>query len=349
MRVVVIGATGNVGTSLIGALGDDPDVTSVLGIARRVPRWQPPKVEWSKADITRDDLVPLVRGAEVVVHLGWLLQPTRNPILTWRVNVLGSARVFQAVARAGVPALVYASSVGAYSPGPRQGAVDESWPTDGWPNAAYTREKAYVERVLDAFELEHPHIRVVRMRPGFIFKRSSATGQRRLFAGPLLPGGLVRPGLVPVIPDLPGLRFQVLHADDAAGAYRRAITTPVRGAFNLAAEPVVDVAALARLLQARTLRVPVRLARAALAAAWRAHLVPVSPDLLDAVMRLPVMDTTRAREELGWTPQRSASDALSELLAGVREGADFDTPPLARATSGPLRVHEFRTGIGSRP
>ncbi|MDP8957187.1 MAG: NAD-dependent epimerase/dehydratase family protein, partial [Actinomycetota bacterium] len=192
MRVVIVGATGNVGTSLIEALGQDPEVESVLGLARRLPAWNPPKTTWARADVAADDLVPHFRGADVVVHLAWIFQPTHDELATWRCNALGSVRVFEAVAAAGVPALVYASSIGAYAPGPSDGrAVDESWPTHALPTAAYGREKSYVERVLDAFERDQPDIRVVRMRPAFIFKRESASEQRRLFAGPLLPGRLV--------------------------------------------------------------------------------------------------------------------------------------------------------------
>jgi nucleoside-diphosphate-sugar epimerase len=152
MRVVVVGATGNVGTSLVQSLAEEPAVSSVLGLARRLPAWQAPKTEWATADMSRDDLVPRFRSADVVVHLAWLFQPTHDPVTTWRVNVVGSSRVFQAVRQAEVPALVYASSVGAYSPGPKDRPVDESWPTHGWPTGAYSREKAYVERLLDAFE-----------------------------------------------------------------------------------------------------------------------------------------------------------------------------------------------------
>jgi len=229
MRVVVVGATGNVGTSLVQALGDDPQVSEVLGLARRRPAWSPPKTQWATVDVGGDDdLVSHFRSADAVVHLAWLFQPTHDPVTTWRNNVGGSIRVFDAVAEAGVPALVYASSVGAYSPGPKDRAVDESWPTDGWPTAGYTREKAYVERVLDIFERDNPSRRVVRLRPGFIFKRESASQQRRLFAGPFLPARLARPGLVPVVPDLPGLRFQVLHSLDAAEAYRLALVRKVR-------------------------------------------------------------------------------------------------------------------------
>jgi nucleoside-diphosphate-sugar epimerase len=350
MRVIVVGATGNVGTSVVSALEADPGVTSVLGLARRMPRWDPgPKTEWRPADVVTSDLVRQFEGADAVVHLAWLFQPTRDPVTTWRANVLGSMRVFRAVAEARVPALVYASSIGAYSAAPKDIAVDESWPTHGWPRAAYGREKAYVERVLDVFERDHPGVRLVRMRPGFIFKRESAEEQRRLFGGPFLPRRLVRKGRIPFVPDLPGLRLQVLHADDAAQAYRLAVTGSVSGAFNLAADPVLTPADLAELLGARLLPVSSWLARGAVAAGWHAHLIPASPGLLEMALQLPVMDTTRARTELGWQPRHSAPDAVSEVIEGMYGGAGMDTPPLARETGGPARIREMASGLGKHP
>ena len=350
MRVVIVGATGNVGSSLVQVLGEDPQVTEVLGLARRRPEWSPPKTRWATADAGGDDdLVSHFRGADAVVHLAWLFQPTHDPVLTWRANVGGSIRVFDAVAAAGVPVLVCASSVAAYSPGPTDRPVDETWPTHGWPTAGYTREKAYVERVLDIFENDNPDRRVVRLRPGFIFKRESATQQRRLFAGPFLPGRLARPALVPVVPDLPGLRFQVLHSLDAAEAYRLAIVRDVRGAFNVAADPVIDAAALADLLNAKTIRPPLGAVRMALAAAWHLHLAPTSPHLLDAVLRIPLMDVSRARTELGWSPRYSGVDAMRELLRGLQESAGMPTPPLDPHAGGRARQHEIRTGVGTEP
>jgi hypothetical protein len=106
--------------------------------------------------------------------------------VTWQANAVGSARVFEAVSAAGVGVLVYASSVGAYSPGPGR-RVDESWPTHSVPAAAYGREKAYVERLLDAFEARHPDTRVVRLRPAFIFQREAASEQRARPLEPIYP------------------------------------------------------------------------------------------------------------------------------------------------------------------
>jgi UDP-glucose 4-epimerase len=348
VRVVVVGATGNVGTSLLGALSADPDVESVLGLARRLPRLRIPKVAWAVVDITRDELAPRFRGADAVVHLAWAIQPSHDVDTLWRTNVLGSDRVFRAVAEAHVPALVYASSVGAYSRGPKDRRVDENWPTNGIRTSFYSRHKAEVERRLDRFEREHPDVRSVRLRPGLVFKREAASGIRRLFVGPLFPSPLARRGLVSVIPDIPGLRFQGVHSLDAGDAYRRAVRQDVRGAFNIAAEPVLDPQELARIFGARTMRMPRAVARWTAALSWWLHLQPTSSGWVDLALAVPLLDTTRARTELGWEPARGADEALLEMFEGLRERAGVETPPLAPGSGGLLRRRELTSGIGTR-
>jgi len=348
MRVVVLGATGNVGTSVLHALGQGPGVEDIVGVARRAPSTRIPGVRWETADVVRDDLVPLLRGASTVIHLAWLIQPSRDRAATRAVNVGGSARVLRAVAEAGVPALVYASSVGAYSPGPKDRRVDEGWPTGGIRTSFYSRDKAEVERMLDRFESERPDVRVVRLRPGLIFKREAGAEIRRLFAGPLLPTPLLRPRFIPLVPDVDRLRFQAVHSLDVGDAYRLAATGDARGAFNLAAEPVLDPAELGRLLRARRVRVPAAALRAAAALTWRLRLQPAPPGWVDLALGVPLMDTTRAHSQLGWRPRRSAGEALLELLEGMRRGAGLATPPLEPGGAGPLRLRELFTGVGAR-
>ena len=348
MRVVVVGASGNVGTSLLRSLSGEPRVESVLGLARRLPAARFPKVEWAAADIASSDLVPHFRGADAVVHLAWLIQPGRDEATLRATNIDGTARLLRAVAEAGVPSLVYASSVGAYSPGPKDRRVDESWPTHGIGSSFYARHKAQVERMLDRFEEEHSGIRVVRLRPGLIFKREAAAGIRRLFAGPFLPGALLRPDLIPVVPRVERLVFQAVHSYDVGDAYRLAVLSDARGPFNVAAEPVLDPGELARMLDARTVPLPAAVLRGGAALTFRLRLQPSEPGWLDMALAVPVMDTARARRELGWEPRHTATDALLELLAGMREGTDIDTPPLARDSGRPFRLRELLTGVGGR-
>jgi nucleoside-diphosphate-sugar epimerase len=348
MRVVITGATGNVGTSVLAALADEPTVEEIVALARRPATFADPRVRMVAADVARADLEPIFAGADAVVHLAWLIQPSRDERTLRETNVEGTRRVLDAAVRAGVPTVVHASSVGTYAPGPKDRAVDESWPSTGIPTLFYSRHKAEAERMLDRLEREQPQMRIVRLRPGLIFKRGAATGIRRLFVGPLLPSPLVRRGLIPVVPDLPRLRFQAVHSLDVGDAYRRALLSDARGAFNVAADPVIDSGVLAGLLGAR--RVPVRsgLLRAAADVSWRLRLQPSPPGWIDLALGVPIMDTTRAREELGWAPRTSAADALLELLDGLRTSADLPTPPLAQSSSGPLRANELRSGIGAR-
>jgi UDP-glucose 4-epimerase len=348
MRIVVVGATGNIGTSTLRALVRDSRVDSVLGIARRLPELQMPKVEWAAADVRSADLATLFEGAQAVIHLAWLIQPSRNEAETESVNVSGSERVFGAVAEAGVPRLLYASSVGAYSPGPKDRLVDESHPTDGVATSFYSRHKAAVERILDRFEEATPSVSVTRLRPALVFKGDAASEIRRLFAGPFLPNALVRRSLIPIVPSVAGLRFQAVHSLDVGEAFRQAAFSNASGAFNIAADPVLDPDVIGRLLAARPVKVPKGVLRGLAWGTWHLRLQPTPPGWLDLALQVPLMSSERARRELGWQPRHGADEALLELLDGLRVGRGISTPPLHPRAGGRARTRELATGIGAR-
>jgi UDP-glucose 4-epimerase len=348
MRVVIVGATGNAGTSLIRSFEDDPQVHEVVGIARRIPDTHFPKTTWAAADIRTSDLTSIFRGADAVVHLAWSIQPSRDIEALYNTNVVGSIRVFKAVTEAKVPALIYASSIGAYSPGPKDRLVDESWPTAGIATSFYSRHKAEIEHILNGCEQEHPELRVVRLRPALKFKRESASEQRRLFGGPFLIGSLLRPDRIPVVPDVDRLRFQCVHTHDIGEAYRLATVSDARGAFNIAAEPVLDPETLSTLFGARKVGMSEKSVRRFCELSWRLHLQPTPPGWVDMAFESPLIDTTRARDELGWAPRHSSKEALVELIQGLHDGAGAPTPTLAPKAGGRFRAKEFLTGVGGR-
>ncbi len=254
MKIVVTGATGNVGTSVTEALALDQSVSEVVGIARRKPAFTVPGCTFVERDVTTGDLSTEFRGARSIIHLAWLLQPLRDPEKLERVNVDGTRRVLDAALEARVDSLVVASSVGAYSPGPKERFVDESWPTEGVATSLYSRQKVEVERMLDRFEKEHPEIRVVRLRPALIFKSEAGAEIQRLFVGRWLPASLLHPDRIPIVPDIPDLRIQCIHSLDVGRAFTLAALSDVKGAINLAAAPVLDARTLAEAFEAR--RVP---------------------------------------------------------------------------------------------
>jgi UDP-glucose 4-epimerase len=347
MKVVVTGATGNVGTSTVQAMSNSQEIDEIVGLARREPTWAPPKTSWVEANVLTADLAAIFAGADAVIHLAWAIQPSRDAVTLERINVEGSRRVFEAVAAAGVPKLVHASSVGAYSRGPKDREVDESWPTEGTPTSFYSRHKVAVERELDRFEADNPETRVVRLRPALIFKDEAATEIRRLFVGPFLPNFMLRRRLLLALPRVERLRFQAVHSEDVGQAYLRAVLADVDGAFNIAAEPPRSTGELAERIGVRSFPVPARVVRRLADLSWRMRLQPTPPGWLDMALNVPLMSSGRARAELGWEPRRSGVEALEELLEGLREGHGAKTPPL-KADSAGARLEDLKTGVGAR-
>ena len=86
---------------------------------------------------------------------------------------------------------------------------------------------------------------------------------------------------------------------------------------GVAADPVLTPDELGRILGARPVPVPAKLLRLGADLTWRAHLQPTSPGWVDMGLAVPVMDTTRARTELGWMP-RGLEEGLATTVAYIR-------------------------------
>jgi nucleoside-diphosphate-sugar epimerase len=123
--------------------------------------------------------------------------------------------------------------------------------------------------------------------------------------------------LKPVVPD-PGFPLQLVHHDDVASAIVLAATAPAQpGAYNIAGDGVVSVADVAKALGGRPVRVPAVAASAASAAISRVPRVPSMLEWLHTARTSMVMDTTKAKTQLGWRPVHSSAQALTALASAV--------------------------------
>jgi UDP-glucose 4-epimerase len=340
VRVVVVGASGNVGTAVLRRLHLEQDV-DLVGVVRQVPPPDAPApyagVGWHGIDVAQPSsiaaLTKVFAGADAVIHLAWLLQPNHDERRMAATNVGGQAHVLAAVSAAGVPQVVVASSVGAYSPGPKRTRVDETWPTGGIHSSHYARHKAVNERALDRFEAEHPGTVVTRLRPGLVMQGTVGEELRTLFAGPLVPVRWL--GRVPllVLPLPPRTVAQVVHADDLADAFARVVLRRAGGAFNIAAEPVIGPHEVAGVLKARWLPIRIAPLRGLVWLAWHLRLVAVDPGWIDISVSVPIMSTRRARDELEWVPRTGAVEALAEAVRGVSDRTTSAGSPHLAGTS----------------
>src|SRR3954470_4055675 len=335
--VAVTGASGNVGTALLRRLAGS-GAAEGRGLARRQPPDVAPYdgVRWHLTDlgeVASERVLPeFLEGADALVHLAWALQPGRHPEVLRRVNVEGTRRVVRAAVAAGVGHVVHMSSVGAYAPGARGTKVTEDWPTTGIPSSQYSRDKAEAERAVRELLGRYPAVTGSVVRPTLILQPSAASEIGRYFLGPVVfgVGRLLPPPLAHLLPlPLPGLAVSFVHADDVADALQRILDRRASGAFNLAAEPLLDGDALARALGTMRVPVPAPLVRTALSAAFHARLVPTEPGWLDLGLQAPALDSTRARTLLDWAPFHRGDEVLAQFVAALGRGEGAPGPLLA--------------------
>jgi UDP-glucose 4-epimerase len=332
MKLVVTGLTGSIGSAFLRSRRDASDL-DLVGITRRAPgsaaespvRWVSCELGTPRAPAL---LADAFAAADAVVHLAWAIHPGAAEAPMDRTNRIGTAQVLDAAAEAGVPHVVCASSVAAYSPASRWQPIDEGWPRGGVEGSAYSRGKAALEEKLDTFEAGNPATVVARIRPCAVVQRDSASELSRWMLSGLFPERLLGTRWLP-LPFWRGLRAQLVHADDVADALWRVLDRTAGGAFNLAGEPVLTATDLAGVIGGPRVPIPLGVVRAAAWATWRVGLQPLHPGWLTMADQAPLIDTTRAREVLGWRPGHDAVRTLRELTDAMGSQAGAASPPLA--------------------
>lgn len=315
MNVLVTGASGNFGTSLLTILAEDPAIVKIVALSRHRPAHLPSKVSFIKADITKTNLVPLLEDIDVVVHAAWLTQPQHNLELLEKVNIEGSKKVIKACIEASVKKLIYLSSVGVYSSSSKE-RVSENYPRRGIKSSDYSKQKVAVEDMLDYYELKHPNLKVVRLRPGIMTKPDALVEQKNLFLGRLFPKALLKI-TPPFVPSPNKLKVAAVLTDDVARAAHLAIKRDVVGPFNLANFEPLTPQLLAKIFSKPTIPFPAPLLRFLVKLLWHLRIVPTGPGWLDMACHSPLLATDRARRELDWYQSTRTEDLIKKLLRSL--------------------------------
>lgn len=328
LTVAVTGPTGEIGISAVGALERSADVDRVIGMARRP--FDPAALGWTKTEYRQGDILDraavdrLVQDADVVVHLAYVIMGSREE--SRRINLEGTRNVFEATVAAQRPhRLVYTSSVAAYgyhsdNPTP----ITEDVPARGSAEHYYSEQKAECEALLAEVTADSD-LDVYVLRPCIVAGPKAtmlADSMPWRQAGEKLPEVLRKalgsiPVLKPVLPD-PGVPVQLVHHDDVAQAIALAATAAAEaGAYNLAADGTVSLSDIARALDAIPVPVPRASAVALSSALALLPRIPSAAEWLHTMRTSVVMDTTRAKRDLGWQPQYDAEATLRSMADAV--------------------------------
>src|SRR3954449_9899145 len=306
----------------------DDRIARVGGIARRP--FVPAGEGWTKMEYRQGDvrepatLEDAFAGADVVVHLAFMITGNAARETIRAINVEGTVNAFRAAAAAGARRFVYASSVAAYgfhSDNPV--GMDEDWPVRPADHLFYAQEKAQIEQLLREEAEAHPKLDLYLLRPPIVLG-PHAVGGKELLPGPLAPVGRRLAGLlgrmpVPLPVLAPRLPVQFIHEDDVGQAFLLCIVAAgPAGAYNIAGDGVVSGAELAREFGFTPLPVPGRPVQAWARAVASLPLTPAAAGWVEAASHPAIMDAGRAKRELGWAPRYTGLEALRDT---VRRGA----------------------------
>jgi nucleoside-diphosphate-sugar epimerase len=310
--VVVTGSSGTLGQRVVDLLQADDEVDRIVGLDPAAPASQPPKLERRPVDIAEADLLSALTGADVVVHLAFSADAvSTDGHEATRVNVLGTERLLQAAAEAGVRQIVSVSSATVYGAWPTNPVpLTEDAPVRPNPEFTYAVQKAHVERLLADWVEDHPGVAVAVLRPVVVLGEAGSSWIARV----LVAAAGLRVGET----DPP---MQFLDLDDLASAVDVARRYRLDGAYNVAPDGWVP-GETARALAGGPprVRLPERLATRLASWSWELRLGPIPPGLFAYTTHPWVVANDRLKAA-GWKPQSSNEEAF---VAG-HEGSRWST------------------------
>ena len=310
--VLVTGVSRDLGRKFARAAAEHPSVARVIGVDVVPPRGDVGGMSFVRADIRTPVIAKVIAKEDVdtVVHMSVISTPGANGgrSMMKELNVIGTMQLLAACQKAtSVRQLVVKSTTTVYGASNRDPAMfTEDMEPRRAPRSGYAKDVAEIEGYVRGFARRRPDVNVTVLRCANVL-------------GPSVISPMTSYLRMPVIPRVAGFdpRLQFLHERDLLGVLGHAVAAQRPGTYNVAGDGVLTLGQVVRRLQRPTVPLP-GFAVGGLGRVLRdARIAEFSPEMRSLLTYGRGVDTTRMREELGFTPRYSTAATLADFATNL--------------------------------
>ncbi|MFZ5570425.1 MAG: NAD-dependent epimerase/dehydratase family protein [Thermodesulfobacteriota bacterium] len=311
-NILITGVSGYLGRRLVRALAGSMEIGRIIGIDIAPMPAEEPGLMFHRMDIRSPEIGRLIaeQRIDTVFHLAFVVKPIHDLRRMHDIDYNGTRNVLEASLAGGVRHLIATSSTLAYGAHPdNPSELSEDAPLRGNPSYPYGYNKAVVDRMMQEFAAAHPEMTVTILRPCTVFGPAVDNYVSRM---------LFRPFTVGIMGSNPMVQF--VHEDDFVEACLLTGKRKKGGAFNIVGQGSLTAREIVTMVGARLIPLPAFLLYPLLEICWRLRIpgVEVNQGYLDYARYAFIADGRKAREELGFVPRYSSSQALSASLGAVK-------------------------------
>ncbi|VXC30642.1 NAD-dependent epimerase/dehydratase family protein [Nocardioides sp. AX2bis] len=310
--VLVTGVSRDLGRRFARRIAAQPGVRRVIGVDVVPPRGDIGDVSFVRADIRNPVIAKVIAREDVdtVVHMSVIATPGstggRGPMK--ELNVIGTMQLLAACQKApSVRRLVVKSTTTVYGASSRDPAMfTEDMEPRRPPRSGYAKDVAEIEGYVRGMARRRPDVRVTMLRCANVI-------------GPHVQSPITSYFRLPVVPVVLGhdARLQFLHESDLMAVLHHAVDAEVPGTFNVAGDGLLTLSQAVRRLRRPMVPMPGFAVGGVGSVLRSARAADFSPEQLAFLTYGRGVDTTRMRDELGFSPSYSTAEALADFGAGL--------------------------------
>ncbi len=312
--IVLVGVCSFKGLNLLKQLEADPRYENVVAIDVREPRLALKKTKFYRLDLTEtladDTLAKILKKekCDTLVHMAFPITPPKNESYAHEVVAIGSYYIVNACEAAKVRKLVLATTTdvyGAFATNPNY--LTEDMPPKGNQQSRFLGDKIDAEKQALKYAQKHPGTMVTILRPCTILGPTINSYKTRFLQRPVITTMM---GFDPLV--------QFVHEEDVIASLKILVDEDHPGIFNLAGDGVLPLSRVIELAGKVNLQLTQIGFKTLVQALWLMDIAPAPASHVDFLRYICVVDNTKVKKVLGYTPKYTTKETLLSFIGADR-------------------------------